>query len=151
MVPLPWQTHLSCHFPQEPLPFHIKEVVAGGIFHLHMKVSLIHSGSQGGLFYCFLLLLAHCYLCLLWLLYYTVHATDCLTNRFYCVSGKKKSSKHQEMAGVDSAFVFPFHSGLIKAITCMTVLDCNCVTGCRNRPWLRGKARASTICAALEV
>lgn len=33
MLSLPWQTHLSCHFPQEPLPFHFKEVVAGGTLH----------------------------------------------------------------------------------------------------------------------
>lgn len=37
MVPLLRQTHVSCHFPQELLPFHIKGLVVGVVLHLHMN------------------------------------------------------------------------------------------------------------------
>lgn len=82
----PGRSICTCHFPQEPLLFHIKEAVDSGVLHLHMKASLIHSDNQGGFLYCFLLLSVHFYLCLLWLLYCAVDAT----NRFYHVSREKK-------------------------------------------------------------
>lgn len=46
MVPLLRQTHVSCHFPQEPLPLHIKGLVVGVVLHLHMKAFLMYSGNQ---------------------------------------------------------------------------------------------------------
>lgn len=112
----PGRSICTCHFPQEPLLFHIKEAVDSGVLHLHMKASLIHSDNQGGFLYCFLLLPVHFYLCLLWLLYCAVDTT----NRFYHVSREKKnkSCQLQEMAWGYSTLLFSFHSVLTKGISC---------------------------------